>query len=116
MTFFSKLKWILGIVLIFVLILTTNLIDRQNFSIVSDSVETIYADRLVAKDIIYDIAQAVNDKQLAYLREAGSSRQELLNISVEADFTRFATTKLTPAEEQIFKRLRKEFAPTRKAV
>lgn len=68
MTLFSKIKWVLGIVLIFVLVITTNLIDRQNFAIVNDSIETIYADRLVAQDIIYDLSSSMQEKKLLYLQ------------------------------------------------
>jgi len=54
MTFFNKIKWTLGILMVFVLIVTTNLIDRNNFVRVKDSVVSIYEDRLVAKNLILE--------------------------------------------------------------
>jgi len=53
MAFYNKAKWILGILMVFVLIIATNLIDKNNFLKVRDSVVTIYEDRLVAKDLIF---------------------------------------------------------------
>jgi hypothetical protein len=47
MTVFNRLKWILGILMVFVVILATNLLDRNNFLRVRDSVVAIYEDRLV---------------------------------------------------------------------
>ncbi|MFT6959062.1 MAG: hypothetical protein ACJA17_000150 [Polaribacter sp.] len=31
MTFYNKVKWVLGIFMIFILIIATNLIDKSNF-------------------------------------------------------------------------------------
>lgn len=69
MRFFNKIKWILGISVVFLLIITTNLIDRNNFITVRDSVATIYEDRLIAKDIVFDISLLINEKKLANVLE-----------------------------------------------
>ncbi len=68
MNLFNKIKWILGISLIFLLILMTNLIDRSNFMIVNDSIETLYADRLVAQDIIYSLSKELAKKEVSYAK------------------------------------------------
>jgi hypothetical protein len=109
MTLFNKIKWILGVLLVFVVVLTTNLIDRQNFSIVSDSIETIYADRLIAQDIIYDITKLLGKKEVAYASLEGeplAARIKLLNAQIFDFIGLFSTTKLTPKEKIIFSRLR----------
>lgn len=111
MTHFNKIKWILGIVLIFFVILTTNLIDRQNFNIVSDSIETIYADRLVAQDIIYDLTNLVGQKELLYAtveRDGLSGKVKPLNDRIGESIELFSNTRLTPEEKIFFNRLRKE--------
>lgn len=110
MTLFNKIKWILGISLIFFLVITTNLIDRQNFSIISDSIETIYADRLVAQDVIYDLSSAMQEKKSRYLEQDGASAnvQGAINNRIDLSLERFAATKLTPAEAQIFSQFKTE--------
>jgi len=65
MKLYTKVKWVLGILMIFILIIATNLIDRNNFVRIKDSLETIYEDRLVAKDLIFKISKSVQEKELA---------------------------------------------------
>lgn len=112
MTLFSKIKWVLGIVLIFVLVITTNLIDRQNFAIVNDSIETIYADRLVAQDIIYDLSSSMQEKKLLYLQneQVLASGHQVINSRLDTDLDRFGKTRLTLAEASIFNQLKKEIS------
>lgn len=80
MTFFNKIKWVLSILMVFVLIVTTNLIDRNNFIRVKDSVVTIYEDRLIAKDLIFEMSKAVQEKEVAV---AASDTTFLINITIK---------------------------------
>ncbi|MBC6994020.1 MCP four helix bundle domain-containing protein [Neolewinella lacunae] len=109
MNVFNKVKWVLGISLVFILILTTNLIDRQSFTIVRDAVQTIYADRLVAQNLIYGISVQIGQKELAYVTLPSNEIVATVsanNEQIAANIEQFATTKLTPQEEVVFKRLR----------
>lgn len=86
MTFLNKIKWILGILLVFVLIVTTNLIDRNNFVRVRDSVVTIYEDRLIAKELIYEMSKLVNTKEIALIAKDSSffnKKNQTLNTQIE---------------------------------
>lgn len=110
MTLFNKIKWILGIALVFLLVITTNLIDRQNFMIIEASIETIYADRIIAQDIIYDISKEVAQKEIGYAKIG--SDQLISSYSSNDDRTEeyiklFAATKLTAKEKMFFDRLKK---------
>lgn len=109
MTLFNKLKWVLGIALIFLLILTTNLIDRQNFMIVRNSIETIYADRLVAQNIVYNLSRQIGLKEMTYNQVEGNGLAgdlNKINTKIENQIALFADTKLTPTEEIVFGRLK----------
>ena len=113
MTLFNKIKWILGIVVVFVLVLATNLIDRQNFMIVEASIETIYADRIVAQDIIYDMSKQIGEKEIFYATaepNAVAQSSAGINQKLSDYITLFTDTKLTPKEEIIFNRFKKAFA------
>ncbi|WP_405349955.1 MCP four helix bundle domain-containing protein [Nonlabens sp. Asnod3-H03] len=109
----NKIKWSVGLFLVIALILATNFIDRNNFKRVQDSVSTIYEDRLVAKDLIYDIQLEIHEKELlialnnttAYLSQKNEAQDEL-NDSM----TQFSTTKLTLEEEKVFNNLQTELA------
>jgi hypothetical protein len=104
MKLLNKVKWVLGILMIFVIIIATNLIDRSNFQRVRDAATTIYEDRLVAKDLIFDISNAIHKKEIAAI-QADSLFYTKQNIAVNnniQDLTlRFADTKLTTSEKQI---------------
>jgi len=105
MAFYNKIKWILGILLIFVLIIATNLIDKNNFVRVRDSVVTIYEDRLVANDLIFEMLESVHEKELALLRsDTGffKTQNSKLNKNIQNLIIRFEETKLTTEEAKVF--------------
>ncbi|MFT6000164.1 MAG: hypothetical protein ACI81P_002625 [Neolewinella sp.] len=109
MTLLNKIKWVLGIALIFLLILTTNLIDRQNFMIVRNSIETLYADRLVAKNIIFDISKNIGHKEISYLKLEPvqvAAGVKASNTHINGQITLFTNTKLTPNEKAVFDRFK----------
>ncbi|NJB85424.1 hypothetical protein GGR26_001169 [Lewinella marina] len=110
MTLFNKIKWILGVVLVFLLVLTTNLVDRHHFSAMADTVETIYADRLVAHSIIYDLSEQLWQLETAYATREGdrlSRATAATHEEIEEAVDRFAATKLTERESLVFDRLRR---------
>ncbi len=109
MTFFNKLKWILGILLVFILIVTTNLIDRNNFVRVKETVETIYEDRLVAKDIIFDMLMAIQKKEIALIKKDTvffNANNPKVNSNLKNLVLKFENTKLTKTESSIFSNLK----------
>lgn len=105
MGFYNKVKWILGILMIFVLIVATNLIDRNNFLRVKDSVIAIYEDRLVAKDLIFDMSNAIQEKEIALALADTvffSHRNKQVNKDIEGLILKFEQTKLTRDESNTF--------------
>ena len=105
MGFYAKFKWILGILLIFVLIIMTNLIDKNNFVRVRDSVVTIYEDRLIANDLIFEKLKLVQEKEVA-VKTLDSTFYENRNLKVNDNLqsliSRFEETKLTSKEATVF--------------
>lgn len=111
MRFFNKIKWILGISVVFLLIITTNLIDRNNFITVRDSVATIYEDRLIAKDIVFDISLLINEKKLANVLEDSiffKNKNSAVNNNIDQLLLQFESTKLTTKERSVFLNLKEE--------
>ena len=112
MTFYNKIKWVLGILMIFTLVLTTNLIDRNNFVRVKDSVVTIYEDRIIANDLIFEISKLVHEKEVAtILSDSIFFNQTNLNVNnnIQNLISRFELTKLTIEESKIFRELKNNF-------
>lgn len=118
MKFYNKVKWILGILIVFVLIVATNLIDRNNFIRVKDSVVTIYEDRLIAKGIIYDMSKLVHEKELATTKSDSlffTDNNNQINNRLNELILNFEQTKLTKEEEQVFSTLKDDILALNKA-
>lgn len=116
MTLFEKVKWVLGILLIFVIVLTTNLVDRGNFNRIRNSVVTIYEDRIVANDLIFEISTLVHEKELA-LRTADKDfylrRNPAINENLNALISRYEQTKITLTEQRVFDELKRHLSELR---
>ncbi|WP_299062563.1 chemotaxis protein [uncultured Polaribacter sp.] len=113
MTFSSKLKWSLGILMVFILIIATNLIDKNNFTRVKDSVVSIYQDRLVAKDLIFKISNSIREKEVA-LAVSDSifflERNKVIMNDIHDYILQFEQTKLTVKEGNILEDFKKNLA------
>lgn len=105
MTFFDKIKWTLGILMVFALIVITNLIDKNNFTRVKDSVVSIYEDRLVVNDLIFEMSKLVQEKEMAIvLSDVNfySTKNNAINKKMQGFIDRYETTKLTVLERRVF--------------
>lgn len=107
-----RLRWILGLGLVFTLVLVTNLVDRTNFRGVSEAITNIYEDRLVAKGLIYDMRSILATKQVALAAADDAYRQD--GYRKDADAMRsliaaFEDTELTTAEEVAFASLQRRY-------
>lgn len=105
MTFYNKIKWVLGIIMVFVIIVATNLIDKNNFVRVKDSVVTIYEDRLVANDLIFNMSKDIQTKEIAAATSDSafySKENKLLTQNIDSYVTKFGQTRLTLKEKSTF--------------
>jgi hypothetical protein len=112
MVFYGKIKWILGILMVFILVIATNLIDRHSFVSMRDSVVSIYEDRIVANDLIFEMAYAFHEKEMAMVTNDSTffiQRNDDINAEIEGFIVRFEQTKLTLEESQIFEKLKRDF-------
>lgn len=113
MSLIEKLKWSLGILMVFVLILSTNLLDKNNFLRVRDSIVAIYEDRLVANDVIYDMAEIVGEKELAIATENMNfleKENSRLNMELDELMSRYESTRLTDSEAKEFSQLKENMS------
>lgn len=104
MTFYNKIRWVLGITIVFILIITTNLIDRNSFLRVKDSVASIYKDRLLAKALIFDISKLIHTKEIAILTSDSTFFEQYnkeINSVLQDLISSFESTELTNKEEKV---------------
>ena len=112
MEIYNKIKWVLGIFMVFFLIVATNLIDKDNFTRVKNAVVTIYEDRLVAQDLIYKFLVLVQEKEIADAKSNMvffEERNPAVNREIEELISIYLTTKLTAREEIVFNELQINF-------
>ncbi|SMG39501.1 Four helix bundle sensory module for signal transduction [Marivirga sericea] len=117
MELFDKIKWILGILMILSLIITTNLVDRSNFSRMNAAVETIYEDRLVVKDLILKITTDIHQKEIAAIEADASfyaKQNKQINSEIDGHLLSYAQTKLTNKEELFLNDFKRNLIELRK--
>jgi len=111
MTLFSKLKWVASVLLVFFVVLGTNLIDKRNFKKLSNSVITIYEDRMVASDILFELSLLIQKKEVAVVSSDllyFQTENQKANEDIENLEKRYERTKLTQNEFEIYQRLKEE--------
>lgn len=100
-----------GLLLVFGLILATNLIDRKNFDKVAEAIDAIYEDRLVAKGFLFDLSMLVHQKQLD-VASADTSRyleqSAVTNQKIDELLSRYSETNLTQGEVEALEQLKKD--------
>lgn len=108
----SKIMWVGGLLFVFLLILATNLLDRRHIKDVRSSVSTMYEDRLIVKNLIYDISNLTQEKRIAFLIsdvEFYSKRNKNVNDSIFSLVNKFSNTRLTANEKLYLERLHNNF-------
>jgi len=118
MTILNKAKWIIGILLVLGLIIATNLIDKKNFNQIKSSVLTIYEDRLLAKEIIFEVSILIHEKEMAVALADTSfyaNRNSNINEKLQEDIEKFQATELTRAEKYEFDELKRNISLLREA-
>lgn len=108
----KKIKWISGIMLVFFVILATNLIDKRNFEELQRSVVSIYEDRLIAKGYLFEISTLTQEKDIANaLSDAAfyNQRNTKVNDRITSLIESFEMTELTRNETYILNDLKTSF-------
>ena len=111
MDILNKGKWIVGILLVFIIVITTNLIDRSNFNRLRYSVTTIYEDRIVANDLIFKLSLLIHQKEMAAATSDSSflyHENDKVNGDINDLIERYEQTKLTNKEQEIFNDLKED--------
>jgi hypothetical protein len=102
MDIYTKIKWFIGVLAVFLLILATNLIDKQNFMRVEQAVDNIYNERLIAKELLLDVTLKFHRKELAYVLNDSSYLQgqnDQVNLKITELMEMFERTEATRNEK-----------------
>lgn len=113
MTRLGKIKWVASILLVFFIVLITNLIDKDNFNQLRTSVTTIYEDRIVASDLLFELLLRIQEKEVALAATDAllpAERNEQIDNEIAELIERYEQTKLTRKERFLFDDLTTELA------
>lgn len=85
---------------IIILIFSGNMLERNSYSTLDNSMSTIYKDRLQASSFIYDISNALHKKKMAVTTGNSQSRDIVQhNHIIQQRITAYEATVLTRDEE-----------------
>tara|TARA_R110001592_G_scaffold237306_4_gene496171 strand:+ start:17692 stop:18294 length:603 start_codon:yes stop_codon:yes gene_type:complete len=99
----NRLKTAGVLLLLCVLLLLANVRNHFISSRVSESIETIYEDRLKAQDLIFSYGHILENVELVL--ECGSVQERQINqrfAKIDALHERYAKTKLTEEESEVY--------------
>tara|TARA_R110002072_G_scaffold299148_1_gene474067 strand:- start:1404 stop:2015 length:612 start_codon:yes stop_codon:yes gene_type:complete len=114
---FVKIKWISGLLVVFLLILTTNLLDRQHFQTIKNSVVSIYEDRLTASDLIFKLSEEIEKKNLALVTSDSNFfdlENKTSNQTIDLLIDKYFETVLTQDEEREIEMFHSDFKELKK--
>jgi len=105
----QKIRAAAALIMVFLLVLATNMIDKHHFETVRTSLKTVYEDRLVAKVYIYKINRQLQTKKHSWQLD---DNEEIISINREANdsiqyyLEKYSKTKLTDTEADYLQSLK----------
>ena len=93
----------------FLLVLGSNRLDQRHFSTIQTTVNSVYKDRVVVQDIIYQLNNIFHQKELRFTRNGEFQRSESENLKVEQLVAEFGATELTYDESNLLKDFKNNF-------
>lgn len=104
----QRFKAALAMLTVFLIVLATNLIDTRHFSTIQKSYTSVYEDRLLAENYLFQVSKYLHEKNLL---AAQDNHDAIIVYDTLRDFineiiSKYEVTQLTLEEEQYFKSLK----------
>ncbi len=96
-------------VVVFLLILGSNIMDRRNYADVYESVNSVYKDRVVVQGYIHELDNIFHEKELRLVGGGASTSFNDENVRISQLLVDFAATELTTKESQLLLQLNEQF-------
>ncbi|KAA2219009.1 MCP four helix bundle domain-containing protein [Maribacter flavus] len=93
----------------FLLVLGSNRLDQKHFSRIQTTVNSVYQDRVVVQDFIYQLNNIFHQKELELLQQEEGPTKPLINEKVDELLVKFGTTEMTAEESQLLNELNKKY-------
>ncbi|MDW3210609.1 MAG: MCP four helix bundle domain-containing protein [Reichenbachiella sp.] len=113
----QKVKAASSLAIVFLLVLATNLLDRNHFSELQESFSSVYKDRLLVENYIFKLSGLVHQKHmLLHSSEENimSSNDQLkINQKIDALLVEYEKTKYTAKETRLFQEFKTKLLDVR---
>lgn len=108
-TNWQRFQLAMALLIVFLLVFATNRLDRRHFITVQNTVTSVFEDRVVAQNYIYELNKLFHEKRMAI--EADSSLGIIAsgNKDIQELISAFSETKLTKREADYFQSLQENF-------
>ncbi|SEK97733.1 Four helix bundle sensory module for signal transduction [Maribacter orientalis] len=102
----------IGLVLVvaFLLVLGTNRLDQRHFSTIQTTVNSVYKDRVVVQNFIYQLTTIFHGKELRIISNENNAPIATENQKVQKLLVDFEATQLTPKEFNLLNKLKNQFS------
>ncbi|MEP2024933.1 MAG: MCP four helix bundle domain-containing protein [Reichenbachiella sp.] len=113
----QKIKAALSLGIVFVLVMATNLIDRNHFSELQESFSSVYKDRLLVENYIFKLSGFIHQKHMLLHTSAAnkmsSKDQQKINQAIDTLLIDYEKTKYTAKETRLFDEFKTELLDVR---
>lgn len=93
----------------FLLILGSNRLHKKHFSEINQTVNSVYKDRVVVQNYIYQLNNIFHQKELQLIENEELTINTSINKRVEKLLVDFGTTELTQHESRLLSELNRQF-------
>ncbi|MFC4689929.1 MCP four helix bundle domain-containing protein [Dokdonia genika] len=108
--FKQKFNLAIALLVVFIIVIATNLVDKRHFNTAQETVTTIYEDRVVAQHYLFKMNSIIYQKEEQFLKKSATNTVIEEDATLEALMDKFSATKLTPAERENFESLQEHIA------
>lgn len=102
----QRIQMGLVLALAFLLVLGSNRLDQRHYSIIQTTVNSVYKDRVVVQDIIYQLNNFFHEKKLRFMQHESPTINTSENGTIDALLVVFKHTKLTQEEAKLLNNLK----------
>lgn len=111
---YNKINITVALLIVFILVLATNRIDKRHFDTAQSTLIAVHDDRVVAQDYLFKMVNSINQQQLDLVTNSNPANYSILNSEIRELIELYATTKLTSKEAKIYNRLQGDFSDLEK--
>lgn len=99
----QKIKAACSLAIIFILVIATNLIDRNHFAELQESFSSVYKDRLLVENYIFKLSGLVHQKHMLLHDTTTLEREQLqINRAIDTLLVAYEKTRYTQKETELF--------------